>query len=74
MGQYEIGLVQFYDASAKEIIGPFDDSSAAHRECRSKNDTLGVTLPGHGKWGWMVARWGEIPRAKDCVVRELVQQ
>ena len=63
--KHEIGFVQFYDGSAKEIVGPFDDAKDAHKEAHARNLALNVRTPGRGKWGWMVANWNEIPRTTD---------
>src|SRR5579859_4240473 len=68
--EYEIGFVQFYWGGATEIIGPFPDRDSAHEECTRRNKALGVTVPGRGKWGWMVAYWGEIPRAHGSTIHD----
>lgn len=64
---YEIGFVQFYDGSAKEII-TFADRKSANDEAGKRNKELGIDIPGRGQWGWMVAYKGEIPRKLGCIV------
>ncbi len=68
--QYEIGFVQFYDGSAKEIVAPFASIKEASAEAARRNKELGVTQTGYGQWGWMTARLNEIPRAEGCLLTE----
>lgn len=66
--QWEIGLVEFHDTAAKEIVGPFDSRDAALEESSKRNKAIKCLHPGRGKWGWMFAYWKEMTRSKDCKV------
>lgn len=67
--QREIGLVPHCAAAAIRIVGPF---SPDHDEAMTAITMDGKQPPKGYKW--MHAYWGEITRAKDCIVQAPVER
>jgi len=67
--RYEISLCTAPAKPATNVIGPFNDLTAAHAEVAKLNRELHGQNWLHKFPRWMLTQEGEITRANDCAVQ-----
>lgn len=72
----EIGLVQGYASPAIRIVGPFTVTTKDGLDSVSLAILMAEKSGQHPPKGyrWMHAYWGEITRAKDCIIEAPVER